>query len=442
MSYPIDPASTEDALGMLREQGIRYLHLHFIDILGRLKTVEVPESGFERALSGEVTFVGGALHGAARGDEDELRLVPDLDTLRRVPWSDPAAPMAQAICNVHRMDGTSYEGDPRGSLRRTLDGLAEAELDARIGIDIEFFLLDGTPAAATPRPGAGLLEHDPNDAGERARREIVGALTALGIEVESARRGEAPFQHQVTLAAESPLVAADAVECLRLAARAIAPRHGVRASFMPKPMPGFNGSAMHLRHALYRDEQNIFADGEAMDGLSQTLRHYVGGLLAHARGSCAITNPLVNSYKRLVSEGEPVSVAWSTQGSAPMIRVPAERGEATHCEVRTPDPCANPYLTMAVQLAAGMEGLASEADPGSPLNKSVRGLSERERRRLHVGALPTTLGEALTALEHDRTVRSVLGELIYAHFTEAKHAEFDEYLATVHPWELERYLEW
>lgn len=443
MSYPTDPAARERALGFLRDEGVQYLHLHFVDILGRLKTVEVPASGFERALAGEVTFIGGALAGV-RDAEEELRLVPDLDTLRRVPWSEPAQPAARVVCDVYRLDGIPFEGDPRGSLRRVLAGLAEAELDARISIDIEFFLFTGAPgeAAVQARPGGGLLEHDPSDAGERVRRELVQALGALGIRVESTRHGEAPFQHEISLRADDALAAADAVESLRLGARAIAARHGVRPSFMPKPMAGVSGSAMHIQHALYRDGQNIFSDADALDGLSEALRHFVGGLLAHARGSCAITNPLVNSYKRLITGGEPVSAAWSTQGRAPMIRVPAERGEATRCEVRTPDPCANPYLALAVQLASGLEGLRTEADPGAPLNKSVRGLSERGRRRLHVGALPTTLGEALVALEHDRLVRSVLGELIYAHFTEAKHAEFDEYLAAVHPWEVERYLEW
>jgi glutamine synthetase len=251
----------------------------------------------------------------------------------------------------------------------------------------------------------------------------------------------AASQHRIELAPLSALAMADALAQLRVLVRSVANRNGLHASFMPKPLLGVNGSGLHLHHALWRDGSNTFFDPEARDELSDTLRQYVGGLLRHARAYCAVTNPLVNSYKRLVPDHEaPVNVAWSLHNRSPMIRIPMERNAETRCEVRIADAAANPYLTLAVQIAAGVDGLREEIDPGEPINKNLWMLSPREKQRLRILELPRHLGEALDELEQDRVTRAALGEYIFSRFTAAKREEWLEYLGHVHPWEVRRYL--
>lgn len=273
------------------------------------------------------------------------------------------------------------------------------------------------------------------------RREVVDAVTALGIDVRSSLHEVAPGQHRIDLEPAGALDAADALSAVRDVVRDVADRHGLHASFMPKPLPGANGSGLHLHHSLWRDGVNAFFDVESRDELSEVLRQYVGGLLLHARAYCAVTNPLVNSYKRLVPGHEaPVNVAWSLHNRSPMIRIPMERGPETRCEVRIADAATNPYLALAVQLAAGLDGLTEEIDPGEPINKNLWALTPREKQRLRVRELPRHLGEALDELERDRVTRAALGEYIYSRFTAVKREEWLEYLGYVHPWEVERYL--
>jgi glutamine synthetase len=439
-------ASKKDIMELVKEHKVRFLRLQFSDILGHTKNIELPAGQFEKALDGEIMFDGSSIEGFVRIEESDMLLKPDLDTFRIFPWGDPGNRVARIICDVYQTDETPFAGDPRGALKRILAGLKENEgYDAFIGMEAEFFLFHRTPEGeptVITHDTAGYFDLTPVDRGEVARRDIVNLLEAMGFEVEAAHHEVAPGQHEVDFRYEDALITADNIATFKFVVRNVALRHGLHATFMPKPIFGQNGSGMHTHQSLFdADGENVFHDPEAPDEISDIMRHYVGGLLRHARGYCAVTNPVVNSYKRLVPGYEaPVNVAWSLHNRSPMIRVPAKRGQSTRCELRIPDPAANPYLALAVQIAAGMDGVHKEMDPRDPVNKNIWTMSQRERRRLKIEELPRDLGEALEELEKDKVVRNALGEHIYGHFMEAKRAEWQEYISQVHSWEIEKYL--
>lgn len=441
---PVDltmPATPKEALEHLSARGVRYLRLTFTDVFGAVRGVEVTARQFEKALHGEIMFDGSAMDGDARVEESDMLLRPNLRTLRVMPWEPE---MGVVSCAVHRADGGRFEGDPRASLERAVAWMDAMGYEVRVGAELEFFLFlrdaDGSPTRE-PQDSGGFYDLVPADRGSRSRREMLDALDSIGIDVRSAHHEVSPGQHRIELTPLPALEMGDALSTLRALVREVADRHGLHASFMPKPLQGRNGSGLHVHHSLWREGENVFYDPEARDELSDTLRLYVGGLLQHARAYCAVTNPVVNSYKRLVPAHEaPVNVAWSLHNRSPMIRIPMERGDDTRCEVRIADAAANPHLAIAVQIAAGTEGLREEIDPGEPINKNLQTLTPREKQRLRVMELPRHLGEALDELERDRVTRSALGEYIYSRFTYGKRAEWLEYLAHVHPWEVDRYL--
>lgn len=421
----------EQALQLLQEREVQGLRLQVSDLFGAPWSVEVPPERFAAALDGGIRFHGSATEGFVRPEQNDLFLRPDLDTLRAFPSEPGEGGQALLICDVHRADGTPFEGDPRGALKRVLAWLGEEGYQVRVGAETEFVVLGG--------PGAPASEG--GQPGEEVRHHAVRLLRGMGVQVDAAHREVAPGQHEIDLAAGPALRVADDLAVMRQAIRRAAAARGWQATFMPKPVVGQNGSGLHLHLSLWRAEQNAFFDPEARDRLSQLLRFWLGGLLRHARGYCAVTNPLVNSYKRLVPGYEaPVAVAWSLHNRAPLVRVPAGRGDATRCEVLLPDPAANPYLALAALLAAGLDGVRHETNPGEPLNKDLDRISARERQRLKVADIPRDLGEALTELEQSALVRRALGEHIFSHYTEAKRAEWREYQAQVHAWEVERYL--
>jgi len=314
----------------------------------------------------------------------------------------------------------------------------------KAGVEAEFFLFQrtesGEPTRVTHDAG-GYFDLTPADPGEIARRDIVRTLELMGFEIEAAHHEVAPGQHEVDFRHEDALVTADNLATFRFVARNVALQHGLHATFMPKPVFGQNGSGMHTHQSLFRDDANAFYDAKAADGISTIMRWYVGGLLKHARGFCAVTNPLVNSYKRLVPGYEaPVNVAWSHRNRSPMIRVPERRGKGTRIELRTPDPAANPYLALAVQLAAGLDGVRRKLTPPDPVDKNILELSVRDRRRFRIQELPRDLGEAVELLKKSPLVRETLGDHMFRHFVEAKEQEWQDYIARVHDWEIERYL--
>lgn len=420
------------------------MRLQFTDILGVIKNVEIPSSQFRKALNGDIMFDGSSIEGFVRVEESDMLLVPDLATFQIFPWGDPSARVGRVICDVNLPDGTPFAGSPRGVLKQQLARAASLGYVMNAGMEAEFFLFkptaDGRPGTDTHDVG-GYFDLAPMDLGEEARRAIVDALEQMGFEVETAHHEVAHGQHEIDLCYADALRTADNIATFRFIVKQVAQQFGLVASFMPKPVFGQNGSGMHTHQSLFRSEQNAFWDPTREWELSTTALHYIGGLLKHARALCAITNPLVNSYKRLVPGYEaPVNVAWSMRNRSPMIRVPERRGLGTRVELRTPDPSANPYLALTVMLAAGLDGIETEADWREPINTNIWEMSHRERRRLRVDDLPQNLREACDELEKNDVLTHALGDHIVQQFLTAKRAEWDEYSQQVTPWELERYL--
>jgi glutamine synthetase len=443
-SPPVRGAGRDDLLELMRGERVRFLRLQFTDITGAIKNVEVPQNQFAKALDGDLTFDGSSIEGFVRIEESDMILKPDLESFAIFPWGNPENRLARLICDVHTAEGKPFEGDPRRVLKRQIAAAQAMGYEMMAGVEAEFFLFqraeDGTPTRVTHDAG-GYFDLTPVDLGEVARRDIMTVLELMNFEVEAGHHEVAPGQHEIDFRYADVLTTADHLATFKFVVRNVALQHGLHATFMPKPIFGQNGSGMHTHQSLFRKGENAFHDPKSADGMSKVLRWYVGGLLKHARSFCAVTNPLVNSYKRLVPGYEaPVNVAWSHHNRSPMVRVPARRGKGTRLELRMPDPSANPYLSLAVQLASGLDGIRRKIEPPEPVNKNIFELSVRERRRYRIQELPRDLGEAIELLKKDRLIREVLGDHVYAHFVAAKEQEWADYIAQVHDWEIERYL--
>jgi glutamine synthetase len=431
------------------KEGVKFLRLQFTDILGIIKNVEVPRSQFEKALAGEIQFDGSSIEGFVRIEESDMGLVPDLGTFRIFPWSHANGKVARLVCDVITPDGKPFAGCPRQTLKRQKDKAKELGYSLMTGPEAEFFLFrrdaDGDPIVDTHDSG-GYFDLTPVDRGEDARRDIVVALEAMGFEVEAAHHEVAPGQHEIDFKYGDAVATADNVTTFKHVVKKVAMDHGLHATFMPKPIFGVNGSGMHVHQSLLTgtgaNVRNAFFDPKAPYQLSKLAMYYVGGILKHARAIAAVTNPLVNSYKRLVPGYEaPVNVAWSERNRSPMVRIPARRGMGTRCEVRMPDPACNPYLGFAVMLAAGLDGIKNKIDAGEPVNENIFEMSEREKKRRKIEQLPANLSDALDCLEKDDVVKNALGEHICENFIQAKRAEWSTYISRVHPWEVEEYLQ-
>jgi len=433
-----------DVLEIAKKQKVRFLRLQFTDILGINKNVEVPASQFEKALEGDIMFDGSSIEGFVRVEESDMLLVPDLSTFRVYPWGESDAKVARVICDIHSPDGSPFPGDPRGVLRRMLRKAESMGYIMNAGMEAEFFLFKpddaGRPRTTTHDVG-GYFDLAPADRGEDARRAIVEVLEQLGFEVEAAHHEVAHGQHEIDLRYADALTTADNIATFRFVVKYVAQQFGMVASFMPKPIFGQNGSGMHTHQSLFRGKDNAFWDSSREWELSEVALHYIGGLLKHARACTAITNPLVNSYKRLVPGFEaPVNVAWSMHNRSPMLRIPSRRGLGTRVEHRVPDPSANPYLALAVMLAAGLDGIETQADYREPVNENIWEMSHREKRRLRIDDLPHDLNEACDELEKDDVIIAALGPHVTAQFLAAKRQEWQEYLGQVSRWELDAYL--
>lgn len=446
MDHDFSGATKQDVLQYAAKHNVRFLRLQFTDILGVNKNVELPRSQFEKALEGDILFDGSSIQGFVRIEESDMLLTPDLSTFRVFPWGDEEQRVARLICDISTPDGAPFDGDPRRVLKRQIAKAAELGYTMNAGMEAEFFVFrpgeHGEPRTTTHDVG-GYFDLAPADLGEDARRAIVAALEQMGFEVEAAHHEVAHGQHEIDFRYADALTTADNIATFRFVVKYVAQQFGLIASFMPKPVFGQNGSGMHAHQSLFRGKANAFWDetGAAPWGLSAVALHYIGGLLRHARGFCAITNPLVNSYKRLVPGFEaPVNVAWSMRNRSPLIRVPARRGLGTRVEVRMPDPSANPYLALAVMLAAGVDGVVTEADHREPVDTNIFEMSFREKRRLRIDDLPHDLNEACDELEKDDLILEALGDHVARNFLQAKREEWHEYITQVTQWELENYL--
>ncbi len=434
-----------EVLKICREERVRFIRLQFTDILGNNKNVEVPSGQFAKALDGQIMFDGSSIEGFSRIEESDMLLWPDPDTFRVFPWEQmERGKVGRLICDVRGPDGDAFDGCPRTRLKAVIEEAARLGFSMQAGPEVEFFLFqrneEGEPTTRTHDAG-GYFDLTPVDQGEGARRDIVNTLEAMGFEVEAAHHEVAPGQHEIDFKHDEALATADNVATFKLIVRKVAQDHGLHATFMPKPIFGINGSGMHIHQSLFQGDRNVFFDPSRESQISRVGEHYIAGLLKHSRGFCAITNPLVNSYKRLVRGFEaPTNVAWSERNRSPLIRIPARRGAGTRCELRMPDPSCNPYLTLAVALKSGLDGLRGKLEPPPPVNKNIFRMSVRDRRRHKIEELPGSLKESLTLLQRDKVVQSALGSHIYKNFVEAKTLEWWAYSEEVHPWEVDRYL--
>ena len=439
----IDP---DDILSACTERNVHFLRLQFTDIDGILKNVEVPESQFVKALSGRVMFDGSSIEGFTRIEESDMVLIPDLETFSVFPWETDQGRVGRLICDVAAPDGSPFQGCPRTILKRVMARASDMGFTVMAGPEAEFFLfqLDGSgQAVIETHDQGGYFDLSPMDKGEDARRDIALVLEAMGYEVEAAHHEVAPGQHEIDFKYADAITTADNIVTFRFVVKKVALDYRLHATFMPKPLSHVNGSGMHVNMSLFTgDGLNAFDDPDGPHGLSEAARGFIGGLLRHARAFVAVTNPLVNSYKRLVPGFEaPINVAWSEKNRSPLIRVPAVKGTSARCEVRVPDPSCNPYLALAVLLAAGLDGIVNGIDCGEPVNRNIFLMSNRERSRRKIVQLPTNLFEALNHLEKDSIMKEALGDHVFEHFLFNKRREWEDYIKVIHHWEIERYLD-
>jgi glutamine synthetase len=427
-----------------KELGVQFVRLQFNDIHGVTKNVAIPVKELEAALEGDVVFDGSCIEGFVRFEEADMYLTPDPNTFALLPTAPGAPVEARLMCDVRNPDGTPFEGCPRTTLRRALDEVRTSGFDAQARAELEFFLFehsaDGQPTTSTTDTGS-YFDLSPIDRGDIARRDVTLALEEMGIRVEATHHEVSPGQHEIDLAPTDLLSLADAVATARVVAKTVAARHGLHATFMPKPLLDRDGSGLHIAQFLTVEGINAFAAADRPFGLSEVGLAYVGGLLDHARGFTAIANPTVNSYKRLVPGYDaPSYVSWSKRAKSSLVRVTADRNGDARVELRSPDPSCNPYLAFACVVKAGLDGVRRKLVPGDPVDVNVSTISDDERADLGVEQLPASLQEAVAALDADGVVRAALGDHCYHRFREAKLAEWEEYRTQVHPWELEAYL--
>jgi glutamine synthetase len=438
--------SKEDILHTAEKQNVAYVRLQFTDLLGTIKNVEIPRNQLEKALNNKIMFDGSSIEGFVRIEESDMYLYPNLDTWVIYPWDFVnEGKIAGLICDVYNPDGTPFSGDPRGILKRTLNEAEELGFSSfNIGPEPEFFLFKtnekGEPILDLNDHG-GYFDLAPLDLGENCRRDIVITLDKMGFEVEASHHEVAPGQHEIDFKYTNALKAADQIQIFKLVVKNIARRYNLHATFMPKPLFGMNGSGMHCHQSLFRGSENTFYDENNKLGLSEIARYYIAGILTHARAFTAITNPLVNSYKRLVPGYEaPCYVAWSPKNRSPLVRVPASRGLSTRIEVRSPDPSANPYLALAVMLKAGLDGIKNKLPLPEQTDRNIYIMDEADRKKAGIESLPANLYEALVELQKDPVMTETLGEHALNRFLEAKEIEWNMFRTQVHDWERDQYL--
>ena len=434
----------EDIVRIVEEEDVKFIRMQFVDVLGQMKNVAITVSQLDRALDGEISIDGSSIEGFTSVNESDQYLVPDLDTFCIYPWRPQRGKVARFICDVYNADGTPFVGDPRAVLKRVVDRATKMGYTFNVGPECEFFLFqtdeEGKPTTKT-NDEAGYFDLGPLDHGEATRREICLALEELGFEVEASHHEAAAGQHEIDFKYDDALRTADNIMTFKLGVKVLAQRNGLHATFMPKPIFGVSGSGMHINMSLFRDGKNVFYNPNGERELSSEAYAFMAGLLAHVRGFTAVTNPLVNSYKRLVRGYEaPTYVAWSSSNRSSLIRIPASRGVGTRIELRSPDPCCNPYLALAVCLAAGLDGIERFMTPPSEVTENLYEMDEAGRRAKGIEDLPGDLNEALELMQQDSLVMDALGPHVGQAYLDSKKAEWEAYRAHVSDWEREKYI--
>lgn len=439
----VNRLTAEDVLRITKEEKINFIRLQFVDILGMMKNIAITADELEKALDNKMMFDGSSIEGFVRIEESDMYLRPDPSTFVIMPWFKEYK-IARMICDIYNPDGTPFSGDPRNVLRRAIKEAEGMGYDFFVGPECEFFLFqtdeEGNPTTKT-HDEASYFDLAPIDNGEIARIDMVKALMDMGFQIEASHHENAPGQHEIDFKYADALSAADKIITFKLVVKVMAKKNKLHATFMPKPLNGECGSGMHCNMSLFRNGENVFNDPSDVNGLSKEAYYFIGGLLKHARGMAAITNPTVNSYKRLVPGYEaPVYIAWSTANRSPLIRIPVARGVGTRIEMRNPDPSCNPYLALAAMLKAGLEGIKDKIEPPTGIDENIYDLTDTELEKLNIKSLPQNLEEALDELTGDETVKSALGKHVIDNYVKAKRIEWKTYTNSVHPWEISRYI--
>ncbi len=436
--------TNQDILRLAEENDVKFIRLQFTDVFGILKNVAITSRQLPKVLEEGAMFDGSSIDGFVRIEESDMLLIPDTDTFEIFPWRPQQGKVARLICDVYTTDGKPYEGCPRNVLKKALAKAEALGYTMNVGPELEFFLFqtdsEGKPTTITQDEG-GYFDLAPIDKGEDARRDMCLALEDMGFEIEASHHEVAEGQHEIDFKYADALKTADNIMTFKIVIKSIAQRHGLYATFMPKPIFGINGSGMHTNQSLSTKDGNAFFDKDGELQLSKIAYNYIAGIMEHIHSLVAVTNPTVNSYKRLVPGYEaPCYVAWSAKNRSPLIRIPASRGAGTRVELRCPDPSCNPYLSIALQLNAGLDGITRGLTPPPAVNRNIFKMTEAEMAENSVTSLPGNLYDALQLYKADPLVRETLGDHIFKSYYEFKRKEWDAYRVAVHPWEINEYL--
>ena len=436
----------DEIMHIIKEKNVNFFRLQFVDIFGFLKNIALPLSQIEKALDGKIMFDGSSIEGFVRINESDMYLKPDYDTFVVMPWREKdGSNAARIICDVYKPDGTPFVGCPRNNLKRVLAEAKKLGYTMNVGTEAEFFLFrrdaDGRATTVTDDV-TGYFDVEPDDSGIDCRRKIIKTLEAMGFEIEASHHEVAEGQHEINFKYADALTAADNTVTFKWVVRSIAAEFGLHATFMPKPVFGINGSGMHTNQSLFNlDGTNAFYDEKGPLELSQVAYKYIAGIMKNAKGFCAVTNPLVNSYKRLVAGYEaPVYVAWSASNRSALVRIPASRGMGTRTEVRCPDPACNPYLAFAMMLGAGLDGIKNDLPVPDAVNVDIFEMTAAEKKEAGIASLPANLYEAVQELKASPIALDALGPHILAKYIEGKEKEWDSFRIAITDWEHNTYL--
>ncbi len=434
----------EDVIKIIKEQDVKFIRLQFTDIFGQLKNVAITATQIEKALDNKCMFDGSSIEGFSRIEESDMYLYPDPDTFVIFPWKQEEGKVARLICDVYTPDGKPFEGCPRNVLKRSLKNAADLGYTFNVGAELEFFLFltdeQGKPTTKT-HDAAGYFDLAPIDLGESARKEMCLTLEAMGFEIEAAHHEVARGQHEIDFKYADALKTADNINTFKLVVKTIAQNHGLHATFMPKPIFGICGSGMHINQSLFKDGKNAFYNENDKLALSDIAYKYIAGLMYHIKSFSAISNPLVNSYKRLVPGYEaPVYIAWSARNRSPLVRIPTARGISTRIELRNPDPSANPYFLLASCLVSGLDGIQNNMKIKEAVDRNIYQMTKEERDKAGIENLPHNLINAVKAMQKSELIRKTLGNHAFNIYTKSKIDEWDDYRTKVHQWEIDSYL--
>lgn len=433
----------EEIIKVADKENLKYFYFQFTDIRGTVKSVMIPRNRLERVLDEGVLFDGSSILGYATIEESDMRAFPDYSSFEILPWTSDGGKAGRFVCSVMTPEGKPFDGDPRYVLKKQLEKLHKMGMEFFVGPEFEFFLLENRDGKYVPHDSAGYFDFGPLDKGELVKKEILLYLNQLNYEPEAAHHEVAPGQHEIDLRYSQALKMADKIITLKTAIKTVAMRHGLYATFMPKPIFGVNGTGMHVHQSIMNPEGtvNMFWDEKDSNGLSDMAYHYLGGILKHAVEMSAIIASWVNSYKRLVPGYEaPVYISWANKNRSALVRVPAGTNLRKRFEFRAPDSAGNPYLQFAVLLASGLDGINRKIDPPEPIEQDIFHLTLEERKKLGIDSLPESLGEALHHLRNSQFMREVLGDHVYSNFIYIKQKEWDSFRSWVTDWEINNLL--